>query len=198
MRYNANMTQFEIGAEQLLHGNKAEALAIFQRGADAKDPRCIFGVALMYYHGWGVKENRGHAKKLFNKCSGELHRLAKTDGEAAYILARCYDTLSSEKFTKNDDDKALDLLEFAAEKEYPEAMYWLGVAYIGGTMLPVMPDWDEAEYYLKKCADLGMPSAMNKLASLYDMSSEDDEAAKWRQMAIEYGYDESTDSMREL
>ena len=65
-------------------------------------------------------------------------------------------------------------------------------------MLPVMPDCDEAEYYLKKCAYPGMPSAMNKLASLYDMCSEDDEAAKWRQMSIEYGGDESTDSIREL
>ena len=187
-----NKTFFGIGKDHLKSGDYSAAFDIFEQGAELGDTKSIFGLALMYEHGWAVEKNKRYAAELFASCSEELHRLAtmEEDPEAAFILYRCYDDLATERFVEPDADAALEYLEFAADFHYPDAMYWLGVAYMGGTMLPAEYSEEAAKELFENCALMGMPEAMIELGNICYWRKDLDGATEWYEKALEAG-DES-------
>lgn len=185
-----NKNFWETGKELLKNGAREEALDIFTEGHKSGDAKATFGLALMHYHGWAVDEDKALASELFTSCYDELYRLAAMDEdrEAAFILYRCYDTLSTERFVEADDDKALEWLELSADFHYMDAMYWLGIAYMGGTMLPVEYDEWEAKELFEECALIGgMPAAMIELGNICYWHRDLEGAREWYEKALEAG-----------
>lgn len=196
-----NKNFWETGKELLKNGAREEALESFTEGHKSGDAKATFGLALMHYHGWAVDEDKERASELFESCSKELHRLAAMDEdrEAAFILYRCYDTLSTERFIEPDDDKALEWLELSADFHYMDAMYWLGIAYMGGTILPVEYDEWEAKELFEECALIGgMPEAMIELGNICYWNSELDAAKEWYEKALEAGEDGAKQRLEKL
>jgi hypothetical protein len=117
----------------------------------------------------------------------------------AFILYRCYDTLSTESFVEADDDKALEWLELSADFHYMDAMYWLGIAYMGGTMLPVEYDEYEAKELFEECALIGgMPEAMVELGNLCYCRRDLDGARKLYEKALEAGEEDARQRLEKL
>ena len=135
-----------------------------------------------------VDEDKEHAARLFASCFNELRRLAEQeeDAEAAFILYSCYDDLSTESFLDADADHALEWLELSAQLKYPDAMYWLGIALAGGTLLPILPDTDEAIALFEESASMGFIDAMVRLGDHY-YYSDPDKAKSWYKNAINRG-----------
>ena len=187
-----NKNFWETGKELLKNGAREEALESFTEGHKSGDAKATFGLALMHYHGWAVDEDKERASELFESCSKELHRLAtmEEDPEAAFILYRCYDDLATERFVEADADAALEYLEFATDFHYLDAMYWLGIAYMGGTMLPAEYSEGAAKELFEECALIGMPEAMIELGNICYWKRELDTAKEWYGKALAAG-DES-------
>lgn len=193
-----NKNFFGIGKDYLKNGHKEEAFNAFEQGATLGDAKAIFGLAIMYYHGWWVEENIAHAQELFASCFDELNRLAsENDGDAAYILYSCYDCLSNERFIEYDDEKALEYLELSAELGVPDGMFMLGVALRCGTLLPIEYDDVEALNLFEKCAALGMPEAMLEIGDYY-FKTDSQKARKWYEKALEAGEEEAKERLEYL
>ena len=195
-----NKTFFGIGKDFLKNGDYSSAFDIFEQGAELGDAKSIFGLALMYEHGWAVEKNKTYAAELFASCSEELHRLAtmEEDSEAAFILYRCYDDLATERFVESDADAALEYLEFAADFQYLDAMYWLGIAYMGGTMLPAEYSEEAAKELFENCALMGMPEAMIELGNICYWRKDLDGAKEWYRKALAAGDESAKQRLEKL
>ena len=195
-----NKTFLRTGKDHLKSGDYSAAFDIFEQGAELGDTKSIFGLALMYEHGWAVEENKTYAAELFASCSDDLHRLAtmEEDPEAAFILYRCYDDLATERFVEPDVDASLEYLELAADFHYLDAMYWLGVAYMGGTMLPAEYDEGAAEALFEECALLGMPEAMIELGNICYWRKDLEGAKEWYEKALEVGNESAEQRLGKL
>jgi len=105
------------------------------------------------------------------------------DASAQYNLGTVY-------FHDEEDYKeALKWFTRAAEQQYAEAQFYLGVMYATGLGVP--QDYQEAAKWLRKGAAQGHAYAQLKLGDMHRLgkgvSHDDEEAAKWYRKAAEQG-----------
>ena len=84
-------TNFTAGITLFEYEYNDEALKVFRFGDKEGDVKCRYGLALLYRNGDGVEQDLEYAQELFDQIKDSLFELANAgDGEAAYILSRCY------------------------------------------------------------------------------------------------------------
>ena len=130
------------------------ALAKAKRGnAEAQ-----FEVALMYYHGDGVKQDYKKAREYFEKAA------AQNNGNALVLLGGMYNLGAG---VKQDDKKAREYYEKAAAQNNGYALGFLGLMYSNGT--GVKQDKKKGREYLEKAAALQNGNGMGLigLAMMY-------------------------------
>ena len=195
MTYN---TLFTTGFDYVKKGLYNKAAEIFTEGYEKNDPKCTYGLALLHLKGWHLPEDEAYATKLFEDCFNKLEAMANDgDAEAAFILFTCYYSLSEERFIDPDFDLAFEWLDTAADGEYPDALFWLGIASMCGTLLPVAPDLELGLSLLIECAEMGMSEAMLELGDYYT-PLDIDEAKEWYQKAIDLGNKDAEERLSAL
>lgn len=132
-----------------------QALASYQRGADAGQLECMVRVAQFYLGGRGVKQDKTKAQSIFKEAA------QKGSTEAQFELAMTL--LSGE----NPDLAGgyLNLLSAANGKLIP-AQNELGLLYLSGKM--GVADPAAAVVWLTRAAKAGNAAAQNNLATLYE------------------------------
>ena len=195
---NDNNLFWKWGKEKLAKGDREGAFTDFAVGNSECDAKATFGLAIMYYHGWAVDEDRTRAQELFDSCFGELQLLANVgDGEAAFILYRIYDIAATERFVPADDILALEWLERAAELHDLDGCLWLAIAYLGGSYIFVDYDPDYAIEMLEYCVEQNMAEAMVVLGEQY-IYDDISKAKTLFERAVALGNEEAAEMLKEL
>jgi hypothetical protein len=113
----------DAGSAAYQRGNYAAAMRLLRPLADEGDARAQAVVALMYYHGRGVRQNDPEAAKWF--------RLAADQGDVAaqFNLGVMY---SEGQGLPQDSTQAAEWYRLAADRNYAQAQYNLGLWYAQG------------------------------------------------------------------
>ena len=105
------------------------------------------------------------------------------DAKAQYELGTCYDDGDG---VPRDEVEALKWWRTAADRNYPEAQYWLGLWHeLGDKGLPV--DATEAAKWYRRAAEQNYADAQLQLGAMYEwgqgVPKDDVEAYKWSNLA---------------
>jgi uncharacterized protein len=119
----AAVQDVDAGSAAYQKGNYAAAMRLLRPLADEGDARAQTTVALMYYHGRGVRQDDPEAAKWF--------RLAADQGDVAaqFNLGVMY---SEGQGVPQDSTQAAEWYRLAADHNYAQAQYNLGLWYAQG------------------------------------------------------------------
>jgi TPR repeat protein len=150
-----------------------------------------FGLASMYFNGWGVLKDYSEAMKWFQKAADQGDAEAQVNLGGMYFngqgvkqdyaeavkwfqkAAEQGDTYAQNNLgvmyskgqgLKQDYAEALKWFQYAAEKGYAEAQFNLGAIYFNGQGVP--KDYSEAVTWFQRAAEKGHVEAQNKLKEL--------------------------------
>lgn len=147
----------------------------------AGDADAIFELAMKYYNGDVVPEDKVKAVKLFQKAAEQRH------SEAQCMLGICY--YKSRGVPENKSEAVKWLLK-AAKQGNARAQFLVG--WFNDIGYGVFEDKDEAIKWYRKSADQGFPNAQYILGLCYDcgnaVSVDKLEAVKWYRKAAEQNY----------
>ncbi len=157
-----------------------KAMAYFQKAEELGSLLGLYGQAMLYYHGEGVKQDTARAIEL---C------------EAA-VAAGCADAnagLSEISLMKKDGKAAISYGEKALEGDHPflisKAMLEIGLVYNYGYDVP--KDYVKALEWMKKSAELGNSAACSNVALYYKegrgVDKDEKEAVAWYEKAAAGG-----------
>ena len=136
--------------------------------------------ARMLFHGHGVKRNTEQAGKIAKSVltSGNVPKNAMK----ICLIAEMYEHGIG---VSKDNFKAVTLYEKAAKKEFPLAMFRLGMIYLE------KKEYTKALAWFKKAADLQNGDAMGEIGKLHILkripNSNIDEAVVWLERGVESG-----------
>lgn len=176
-----------------LTGGLERAFELFQRSADAGDPKATYAVGMIYEGAGGLARNPAKAIEFYRR-AGELgvaearNRLQELEQARAEAQARLHERLQQaidskdalatyvigticgqgegEGLIPKDQKKAAEIFERAADFGSTSAMVSLGVFYMHGEAgLP--KDQEKGVELFQRAADLGDADAMCNLALAY-------------------------------
>lgn len=140
----------------------AQTVAELQTRAAGGDRDAQFLLGEAYRTGQGVAADRDQAVGWFRKSA------AQGDSRAA-------DALGILLFTKGNRQEAISLLQAAAARQDPRALYLLGTAHFNGDGVP--RDLARAYAEMKAAADRGLPQAVRSLQLMEPYLRPEDRAA---------------------
>jgi TPR repeat protein/tRNA A-37 threonylcarbamoyl transferase component Bud32 len=159
-------------------GQAAEALTLFQRAADAGDPRGMVEVGEASQLGRGTAINFAEATRWYRKAADA------GNGDGMALLGDMYD--GAHGLPRNVDE-ALRWYRRAVDAHSGLGMNNLGLAYETAAGVPL--DYGEAMSWYRKSADAGCPTGMANLGSMYanahGVTRDDAEALLWFRRAAE-------------
>lgn len=135
--------------------NKKKGFTYMLAAAKAGDADAQADVAFAYYMGEVVAENLQQTKYWYEKAAAQGHVFAN------YFLGRSY---KDGILGSTDLSRAIQYLSKAAENNYDDAIYQLGLIYEEGGQ-GVQRNYRLAGEYFKKAADLGHEQAKEKYKS---------------------------------
>lgn len=198
------------------------AVASYQRAADLGDVSGAFALGLMLAQGRGVEKNLASAAEMFEKAALTGHAEAnynlgllflrgagkpenpkrafqhiqfaaeKGIAQAQYDLAAMYQTGTG---VEPDAREIARWMSRAAEQGLAVAQFDYAVLLLKG--LGLTKDEPKAAGLLRAAADKGLAAAQNRLAHLHfegaaGVAKDTVEAAKWRLIAKQNGFDDKT------
>ena len=167
-------------------GQRPEAIALFQRSADAGDPRGMVEVGRACQFGRGRAVHFGDAVLWYRKAADA------GNGDGMDLLGDMYD--GAHGLPRNVDE-ALRWYRRAVEAHSGLGMNNLGLAYEMAAGVPL--DYGEALSWYRKSADAGCLAGMANLGSMYavahGVAQDNAEALLWFRKAAEAGDGEGID-----
>lgn len=161
----------ENGAEQSF----SKAIYWYRKGAELKDPRCMYGLGACYYFGDGVEKDLEEAYKWFIQAYTPLLEQINQEQSNPKVQAFSKFCLGAYYYfgfgnIKKDDNKAFELIYECAMQGHLAAIYDLGANfYFNG--VGTERDLSLSKYYLELASSVGLPRAKKKLEdykSIYD------------------------------
>ena len=164
-------------------GEPEKSVEWFEQGIRQGDKRATINLGRFYLSGIGVEQDTFKGMQMLEKYDN--------DGPASYLLAQVYDGVIGYEVPINYP-KALEYY-LLAEKNKQDltnedlmALYNnLGTLYNAHEDIPT--NYVEAQKYLTKAAEMGLPNAMYGLANLHDFRGDKKQAFKWYLKAAENG-----------
>jgi TPR repeat protein/tRNA A-37 threonylcarbamoyl transferase component Bud32 len=167
-------------------GQTPEALALFQRAAEAGDPRGMLEVGRAYQLGKGFTIDFAKAARWYRKAADA------GNGDGMALLGDMYDGAHG---LPRDVNEALRWYRRAVDARSGLGMNNLGLAYETAAGVPL--DYGEALSWYRKSADAGCLTGMANLGSMYanahGVPRDDAEALLWFRKAAEGGDGEGLD-----
>ena len=164
-------------------GEPEKSVEWFEQGIRQGDKRATISLGRFYLLGIGVEQDTFKGMQMLEKYDN--------DGPASYLLAQVYDGVIGYEVPINYP-KALEYY-LLAEKNKQDltnedlmALYNnLGTLYNAHEDIPT--NYVEAQKYLTKAAEMGLPHAMYGLANLHGFKGDKKQAFKWYLKAAENG-----------
>ena len=128
-----------------------------QKLAEQGDARAQFNLAVSYYNGDGVPQDKQKAVEWYRKAAEQGHATAQ------YNLAIMY---KKGEGLPQDKKKAVEWYHKAAEQGFASAQYSLGIMYYNGE--GVQQDKKKAIEWFQKAAEQGHAHAQFELGDMYD------------------------------
>lgn len=143
--------------DQTISSNEQEQIHLYLKQAVRQSPHAIYFLALLYKHGFGVKQNLDMVFVLMREAAAKGHTLA------IYEVGHCF-LLGSGEETNYENARQWLGLAAGSPHYVAEAMYDLGVMYEEG--LGVEKDLKQAKDWYEKAAKKGHERARGKLEIL--------------------------------
>ena len=163
-------------------GEPEKSVEWFEQGIRQGDKRAQFNLGRFYLLGIAVEQDTAKALEM-------IEPIAETDGHPALLLGLLYDGVF-DILIQPDYPKALAyyLLAQKNAKDISEELLAtlynnLGTLYNAHEDIPT--DYQKAEKYLLKAAEMGLAHAMLNLGNLYGFNNEPKKAFKWYLKAAE-------------
>ena len=164
-------------------GEPEKSVEWFEQGIRQGDKRATINLGRFYLLGIGVEQDTFKGMQMLEKYDN--------DGLASYLLAQVYDGVIGYKVPINYP-KALEYY-LLAEKNKQDLINEdlmtlynnLGTLYNAHEDIPT--NYVEAQKYLTKAAEMGLPHAMYGLANLHGFKGDKKQAFKWYLKAAENG-----------
>ena len=164
-------------------GEPEKSVEWFEQGIRQGDKRATINLGRFYLLGIGVEQNTFKGMQMLEKYDN--------NGLASYLLAQVYDGVIGYEVLINYP-KALEyyLLAEKNKQDLPNkdlmTLYNnLGTLYNAHEDIPT--NYVEAQKYLTKAAEMGLPHAMYGLANLHGFKGDKKQAFKWYLKAAENG-----------
>lgn len=173
---------FRDGKDAYDRGDYATALAELLPAAAQGHAEGQYQLGVMYYFGYGVKEDDAEAIKWFRKAADQGHAMAQNHLGDMYYYGYGI---------AEDNAEAMKWFHKAAAQGYAEALFNLGVMYAKG--YGVAKDDAEAMKWFHKAAAQGYAAAQFSLGAMYsdgygEAKKDVAEAMKWFRRAADQGY----------
>src|SRR5690606_23544949 len=149
----------------------AEAASWYRLAHEKGDAHATFAPAMLTTNGQGLARDRTRAEALLEEAAGKGHPVA------SYNLA----LLLLPKRTEADDERAVALLERAAEADIGDAQYALAVLYREGRGVPVNRI-KMAEWLARAAENDNVPAQVEYAIALFNgdgTARSEEEAARW-------------------
>ena len=152
------LAQYEEGQKAFDSGDYAAALAAWQKGAEANDPRSQYSLGYLAQFGLAGGADLGAAKSWYEKAGDN------NDPDGLYALGLMYETGQA---GAKDLSKAFELYhKAAAAGPQSDAEYAIGRMLLRGRGVP--RDAKESVSWLKKAAQHNNPAGQYMLAAAYE------------------------------
>lgn len=152
------LAQYEVGQTAFDSGDYPAALAAWQKGAEANDPRSQYSLGYLAQFGLAGGADLGAAKGWYEKAADN------NDPDGLYALGLMYETGQA---GAKDLSKAFDLYhKAAAAGPQSDAEYAIGRMLLRGRGVP--RDAKESISWLKKAAQHNNPAGQYMLAAAYE------------------------------
>ncbi|GHV95066.1 hypothetical protein AGMMS50293_13860 [Spirochaetia bacterium] len=154
----------EFGLPDIPDDNVEEALRFLDEAASRGHVLAMSELGISYLHGLGVDEDPDKAETLLRKAA------ASGEPNAQFTL---YTILVQKAASREEFREAFEFLMQAAEQDFPQALFELGMIYYHGTALPLgsslafPQDYARAADYWQRAAKTGASEATGHLALLY-------------------------------
>jgi len=172
--------QFQIGFHFQELGLQRRAVKWYREAAEQGHAEAQYNLALCYYWGAGVLEDKSEAVEWCRKAAEQ------GCAEAQYNLGICYELGDG---VPQDKLEGVKWFRKAAEQGFVDAQYNLGWHYAHGD--GVAQDKSEAVKWYRKAAEQGHAAAQNNLGNCYThgegVAQDTSEAVKWYRKAAEQG-----------
>ncbi|MEZ5938652.1 MAG: tetratricopeptide repeat protein [Hyphomonadaceae bacterium] len=149
----------KVAEEAFASGNYAAALARWQDSARQGDPSAENGLGALYFAGKGVPQSDEEAFAWFTRAADDLSPAGAT---ARFNLAYMH---LENRAPNPSNDRALELIQQAAELGHPGAQLQLGGLYAEGQGIEASPA--ASVYWFRQAAREGYPGAQNALGYAY-------------------------------
>ena len=164
-------------------GEPEKSVEWFEQGIRQGDKRATISLGRFYLLGIGVGQDTFKGMQMLEKYDN--------DGFVLYLLAQVYDGVIGYEVPINYP-KALEYYLLAEKNKQDLTNEDLMTLYNNlGTLYNAHEDiptnYVEAQKYLTKAAEMGLPNAMYGLANLYDFRGDKKQAFKWYLKAAENG-----------
>lgn len=191
--------QFQMGVKYVngtgVRKSHKEALKWFKRAASKENIRALYMVGQCYYYGDGVRVDESMAFYCLRRSAESGYPPAMCMVGDFYCTG-CYRSNAVDK----DDELAVKWYEKAAAKDYPPALYKLGLCFYYGYGLPA--DNKTALEYFRKAAEKEYASAIYMIGDFYQkgivVKKEEDKAIEYYKRAAELGNDDAKMKMKEI
>ncbi|MCL9998132.1 MAG: SPOR domain-containing protein [Erythrobacter sp.] len=145
------LADVKAGVDAWTAGDFARAVVEWQGPAAAGDPDALFNLAQAYRLGRGVEIDNARARQLYEQAAALGH-------------VKAADNFGLMLFQEGEQQKAMPLIQAAADRGDPRAQYVLGLSHFNADYAP--RDWTRAYALMTLANSSGLPQAREALAQM--------------------------------
>lgn len=145
------LADVKAGVDAWSAGDFARAVVEWQGPAAAGDPDALFNLAQAYRLGRGVEIDNARARQLYEQAASLGH-------------VKAADNFGLMLFQEGEQQKAMPLIQAAADRGDPRAQYVLGLSHFNADYAP--RDWTRAYALMTLANSAGLPQAREALAQM--------------------------------
>ena len=145
------LADVKAGVDAWSAGDFSRAVTEWQGPAAAGDPDALFNLAQAYRLGRGVEVDNARARRLYEDAARLGH-------------VKAADNFGLMLFQEGEQEKAMPLIQAAADRGDPRAQYVLGLSHFNADYAP--RDWVRAYALMTLANGSGLPQARDALAQM--------------------------------
>lgn len=145
------LADVKAGVDAWSAGDFVRAVAEWQGPAEAGDSDALFNLAQAYRLGRGVEADSDRARELYSQAAAKGH-------------VKAADNYGLMLFQEGEQEKAMPLVQAAADRGDPRAQYVVGLAHFNGDYAP--RDWVRAYALTTLAQGAGLPQASGALEQM--------------------------------